>query len=119
MHGLNTIAKINNESFAAAIANYQAQGRYVLVTYGGLHISGIETFEDPLEAVSKFNSPLPFPDVTRKILPPTARRPAPRDQSEDRTLGDYVARKQAAAGLDLDSGEFIPADQLGVDHHRV
>jgi hypothetical protein len=85
-----------------------------VVEYSGLHISSIETFEDPLEAVSKFNSPVGSPDVTRKIFPPAAGRPVPRDQSEDRTpgspasraqagdvtLGDYIERKQAAAGLD-------------------
>jgi hypothetical protein len=117
MHGLKTINQLNAEAIERSISHFQNQGRYVVATYTGLHILSVETFEDPLEAVSKFNSPVDSPDVHRKILTPTAGRSVPRDQSEDRTLGDYVARKQA--GLDLDSGEFIPADQLGVDHHRV
>lgn len=100
MHGLNTITKLNNETLTGFITNYQAQGRYVVVEYTGLRISSIETFEDPLEAVSNFNRPVGSPDITRKIFPPSATRPVPRDQSEDRTLGDYIARKQAAAGLD-------------------
>ena len=93
MHDLNTINKLNAETFAPAIENYRAQGRYVVAEYSGLHVLSIETFEDPFEAVAKFNSPTSSPDVHRKILPPTARRQAPRDQSEDRTLADYIARK--------------------------
>jgi hypothetical protein len=104
MHDLHTIAKLNAETFGPAITNFQAQGRYVVANYTGLHILSIETFEDPLEAVSALNAPVDSPDVTRKIYPPTASRPFKRDQSEDRkpdvTLADYVERKQALCGLD-------------------
>ena len=107
MHDLNTIAKLNADTFAPAITNYRAQGRYVVAQYTGLHILSIETFEDPLEAVSAFNAPVASPDVTRKIFPPTASRPLRRDQSEDRVqdvkLADYIERKQALCGLDENS----------------
>ena len=93
MHALHTIQTLNAETFAPAIENYRAQGRYVVATYTGLHIASIETFTDAKEAVALFEAPVESPDVHRKIYTPTAER-TPRDQSEDRTLADYIARKQ-------------------------
>lgn len=84
MHDLNTINKLNAEAFSTAIENYRAQGRYVVAEYSGLRLMSIETFEDPLEAVAKFEAHKASPDISRKIFPPTASRPAQRDRSEDR-----------------------------------
>lgn len=101
MHDLQTISKLNAAAFADGIANYQAQGRYVVATYTGLHILSVETFSGPAaqtDATTALNAPKASPDVHRKLFEPTGAAPA-RDQSEDRALLGQVL--QAAGRPEL------------------
>lgn len=121
MHDLNTIIRLNTEAFADSIANHRRQGRFVLAKYEGLHLSSIETFTDARLAQDAFDTAAAKRDPSgRTVLfapvgAPSALVPS-RDQSEDRkqpysleqlaalgrtgekTLGDYIARKEGSTG---------------------
>lgn len=72
MNDLNTINRLNAEAFADSIARYQAQGRYVVAEYTGLHLTAIETFSDEPSAFAKFDSYIGRTDSTRgKLFLPT------------------------------------------------
>ena len=55
MHDLKTIDKINGGSFLTAAQKLRDEGRHVLVTYDGLHVTGFESFSDEQEAFDKLN----------------------------------------------------------------
>ena len=89
MHDLNTINRVNYEAFVRAIQNFQAQGRFVLAKYEGLHLVSIETFSSADELVDAHVEALkanPIATGTHfKCFPPVAQfTTAQRDQSEDR-----------------------------------
>jgi len=98
MHDLNTIHKINAEAFSASISKFQAQGRHVLAKYEGLHLVAIETFTAAEDAILAYGAGVaenaPATGTNFKLFSPTpAFYAARRDQSEDKTLADYIARK--------------------------
>lgn len=101
MHSLETIHKLNAEALAKSAQHFADQGRFVVVTYFGLHVASVETFSDQADAFTALNAPLSSPDVNRKLIPPTpaAQVVGPRDQSEDRTLASYINRVSAQEGL--------------------
>jgi hypothetical protein len=89
MHDINTIERKNYEAFQRAVGNFQAQGRYVLCTYEGLHLVSIETFSTADELVDAHSTKVRDTPAGQgahfKCLQPTAGFHATqRDQSEDR-----------------------------------
>lgn len=96
MNDLNTINRLNAASFGDKVSEARAAGKHVLVYYAGLAITHVQTY-DTAEQVREVTSAEELAaDVTRRYFAPTV--PAHglvRDQSEDRTLGDYVARVNA------------------------
>lgn len=125
MHDLNTIRRLNLDTFGQAIKNFQRQGRFVMAVYAGLHIVSIESFStsgdaaygvaertDRLEASERIEV---FPPATAAEQAAAAApgEPLKRDQSEDRTRGfatleDYLAHVAPA-------GAFIVAVQVSED----
>lgn len=106
MHSLETIHRLNAEALQKSAKHFADQGRFVVVTYFGLHVASVETFSDQDDAFAALNAPLASPDVNRKLIPPTPREQVvgQRDQSEDRvaneqTLAGYIERTQRAEGL--------------------
>lgn len=106
MHSLETIHKLNAEALQKSAKHFADQGRFVVVTYFGLHVASVETFSEQAEAFAALNAPLFSPDVNRKLIPPTPREQVvgQHDQSEDRvakeqTLAGYIERTQRAEGL--------------------
>ena len=63
MHSLNTIQKLNAESFAPAIENLRRQGRDVVATYAGLALLSIESFSIRDEAIAALQAPTESPDL--------------------------------------------------------
>ena len=104
MHDLNTINRLNAEAFAKAIHNFRTQGRVVLARYEGSTLMSIETFETLQDAQLTLDlAPAIAAQGERAVIymPLPAFHAAQRDQSEDKTLGDYVTRKlEALAGDD-------------------
>lgn len=116
MHDLNTINRLNAEAFEKSIRNFQAQGRWVLARYDGLALTSVETFTE-LTAAQQVLEQRPANSLQGEraaIFAPLPVGAASRDQSEDRaqpytldelaalgrtgedkTLGDYIARKSA------------------------
>jgi len=68
MHSLNTIQKLNAESFAPAIENLRRQGRDVVATYAGLALLSIESFSIRDEAIAALQAPTESPDEHRKLF---------------------------------------------------
>jgi hypothetical protein len=102
MHDLNTITRLNAQAFADSIASYRAKGKFVLAKYEGLHLASIETFDDQRAAQVAFDTIAAKRDPSgRTVLfaPLQAHEViGKRDQSEDRTLRDYIARKEGSTG---------------------
>ena len=72
MHDLNTIRRLNFEAFADSIGRYQRQGRWVLATYEGLHLTSIETFssaEDAAQALVSAQESAPIGNTFRLFKP--------------------------------------------------
>lgn len=103
MHDLNTITRLNAERFADGIKSLRAQGRYVLAKYDGLALVSIESFSDHQEAVAATTAASAAGGASERVqlFAPLSEAEAAlargRDQSEDRTVGDYAAR--LAAGM--------------------
>lgn len=117
MHDLNTINRLNAETFTKSIDNFRAQGRFVLARYEGLHLVSIESFSNADQASdAHFAATKDAGPGERYVVhaPTAAFYTTQRDQSEDRqapsleqiaawgrgdsadkTLGDYIARKNA------------------------
>lgn len=99
MHDLNTIRRLNLDTFGQAIKNFQRQGRFVMAVYAGLHIVSIESFSTADEAADGVAERTERLEASERIevFPPAraaeqAAAAAPvetlmRDQSEDRTSG--------------------------------
>lgn len=109
MHSLETIHRLNAEALQKSAKHFADQGRFVVVTYFGLHVASVETFSDERDAFAALNAPLASPDVNRKLIPPTPREQVvgQRDQSEDRaqtgagaTLASYVSHVLCDEGLE-------------------
>ena len=121
MHDLNTIKRLNAQIVEDSIRHFQGQGRWVLARYDGLHISSVESFSESTHAQAALDiRPANAQQGERAVIfPPSAVSQAPvpqRDQSEDRqqpysleqlaalgrtgekTLGDYIARKEGSTG---------------------
>lgn len=93
MHDLNTINRLNEEAFGKGIAHQRAAGRYVLAKYEGLHVVSYETFSTADDVIHAVNEQQQLGTSFRVFTPMTdAERVLHqgRDQSEDRTLGDYI-----------------------------
>lgn len=101
MHDLNTINKINAGAFAASIASYRSQGRFVLARYEGTHLVSIETFSEQAPAQVALDSAVSAQHGgERNVLftPITARLPAEiPQQTTEKTLGDYINRLNKTA----------------------
>lgn len=88
MHDLNQIAKMNENAHADAIMAERGAGKWVLVTYTGLHLARHEAFSDEpsgrsAEAQARARR---TPDERIALLEPipAAQVIGKRDQSEDR-----------------------------------
>lgn len=103
MHSLETLHRLNAEATEKAIKHYRDQGRWVVARYTGLHIAGIETFTDPAEANAAVRREVDSPDQRLELHAPTpdAERIGTRDQTEDRTLGDYIDRVARDEGISV------------------
>lgn len=109
MHDLNTIIKQNATAFSASIDAQRAAGKYVITYHDGVHLMGYTTYDSAHAAAAKLNVLATGALASERytLLPPLPSfYAAKRDQSEDR-------EKPGAA---LDSGEFIPAEQLNKAH---
>jgi len=92
MNDLNTINRLNAERHYDTIATARAAGKHVLVYRAGLHIVKVLTLNTADEVKVVADSDALSPAETREYLAPTVQSAVPivRDQSEDRTLADYV-----------------------------
>lgn len=100
MHDLNTINKLNQKAFEDSVTKLQAEGKFVVALYAGLSLIGIEPFDDEPAARAFIAGNDEDPSARAFLLSPitnAAEKAAirGRDQSEDRTLGDYIGRKEA------------------------
>jgi len=96
MHDLNVINRLNFETFGDKVAQARAAGKHVLVYYAGLAITHVQTYDTAEQVREVTGSEELAVDVTRRYFAPTVpSHGLVRDQSEDRTLGDYVARVNA------------------------
>ncbi len=101
MHDLATIHKLNAQAYEKAIKSFRAQGRHVLLKYEGLHLVSIETFSSADDIVDAHQAALRGAQVGERFVclapfhpdSPEVAQVRGRDQSEDRTLGDYINRK--------------------------
>lgn len=94
MHDLNTIIRLNAEAHGDAVDRRRAEGKFVVAKYTGLHLVSFEAYDTGAAALQALNDGRvgASPDVHFKLYNPTLV-PRGRDQSEDRTLADYIARK--------------------------
>lgn len=92
MNDLNTINRLNAERHYDTIATARAAGKHVLVYRAGLHIVNVCLFDTAEDVKAVADSDTLSPAETREYLAPTVQSAVPivRDQSEDRTLADYV-----------------------------
>lgn len=96
MHDLNTINRLNFEAFGDKVAQARAAGKHVLVYYAGLAITHVQTYDTAEQVREATGSEELAADVTRRYFAPSVQtHNLTRDQSEDRTLADYVARVNA------------------------
>ncbi len=101
MHDLATINRLNAEAFERGVAAFRAQGRHVLLKYEGLHLVSIETFSTANEVVDAHLRAIEAAGPGERYVclapfhpdSPEVAQVRGRDQSEDRTLGDYINRK--------------------------
>lgn len=104
MNDLNTINRLNTEAWADNIARARAAGKHVLAYKSGLHVTGFIVFSsaDEVQLHTTGEGEL-SPDVTRHYYAPTTPSVESllREQSEDRTLGDYVSRVQTEEKVPL------------------
>ena len=101
MHDLDTIERLNERATQESVPRLRADGKYVVVAYAGLRLLSITPFDSAREAEVYFQTLKVHPDVRAELLLPLGADSAEaavvkgRDQSEDRTLGDYVRRIEA------------------------
>jgi hypothetical protein len=123
MHDLNTINRLNAETVGQTAQRERAAGKHVVVKFTGLHAVGYETYstlDAAKEAYDAAVDSVASPDVRYVLLAPLSEAEAAvvrgRDQSEDRTLGDYVQRVRRAEGQSstaVDDQVLAPADGEG------
>lgn len=115
MHDLNTIAALNDKAAAAArtsqfhgvdlestlvgtLAHLRAQGRYVVATYDGLHLTALESFSNETDALAVLRAPCTVGEH-RHFYAPAA---------PVKTLGDYVTQKAEVAQVYGGPGAGVP-----------
>ncbi len=79
MHDLSTIQKLNVEAFLEGAEKARSEGKHVLVTYDGLHVTGFETFSDEGEAMAQLQNSQANADPSQRftmLLPAVEGRPA-------------------------------------------
>ena len=95
MHDLNTINRLNAETFAGKINAERRLGRYVVGYYDGAHMLDYAVFNTAERAASEANAEgLPYSE--RRVVYGPITGPA-RDQSEDRRQ-PYTLEQLAALG---------------------
>ncbi len=88
MHDLPTIHKLNAERLLEGAERHRSEGKHVLVTYDGLHVTGFETFSDEGEAMAALQAAQAGADAEpskhfKMLLPARDGRP-PMDIDSDR-----------------------------------
>lgn len=107
MHDLATIQRLNQQATEAAVPQLRAAGKHVLVISEGLTVASVVGYDTADQLIAALDAARHGDQAVGRTF--TAYKPFDensaaaavakgRDQSEDRTLGDYVARKLAAAG---------------------
>ena len=92
MHDLKSIDKINGEAFLQTAEKLRSEGRHVLVTYDGLHVTGFESFSDEQEAFDKLNKAQDAAGASEhfKMLLPAGNGEPARDVETRRTGDDEI-----------------------------
>ena len=100
MQDLAVIARQNEQAtIQQGLDARRRQGEYVVAKYTGLHLVSGEAFADADRARAALaerratDGEVKYGLATYQLLPPISGQVPARDQSEDRTLGDYIARK--------------------------